>query len=56
MKAIAGWMSAKMLERYSHTRNEAKRRAVDFLTSGEIEGDSPQNPPQREAQVAESIQ
>jgi integrase len=31
MKAIAGWMSAKMLERYSHTRNEAKRDAVNKL-------------------------
>jgi hypothetical protein len=49
-------MSRKMLERYSHTRDEAKRRAVDFLTSGGIEGDSPQNPPQRETQVRENIQ
>jgi hypothetical protein len=48
-------MSRKMLERYSHTRNEAERRAVDFLTSGEIEGDSPQNPPQQEAQVTDNI-
>jgi integrase len=31
IKAIAGWMSAKMLERYSHTRNEAKRMAVKRL-------------------------
>jgi len=31
MKAIAGWMSAKMLERYSHTRNQAKRDAVNKL-------------------------
>ena len=27
MKAIAGWMSAKMLERYSHTRDQARRNA-----------------------------
>jgi hypothetical protein len=33
MKAIAGWMSAKMLERYSHTRNQAKRDAVKKLPS-----------------------
>jgi integrase len=33
MKAIAGWMSAKMLERYSHTRNQAKRDAVSKLPS-----------------------
>ncbi len=31
MKSIAGWMSAKMLERYSHTRNQAKRDAVNKL-------------------------
>jgi len=31
MKALAGWMSAKMLERYSHIRNEAKREAVQKL-------------------------
>jgi hypothetical protein len=31
MKAIAGWMSAKMLERYSHTRFQAKRDAVNKL-------------------------
>lgn len=31
MKAIAGWMSAKMLERYSHTRQQAKRDAVSKL-------------------------
>ncbi len=31
MKAIAGWMSAKRLERYSHTRNQARRDAVNKL-------------------------
>jgi integrase len=31
MKAIAGWMSVKMLERYSHTRQQAKRDAVNKL-------------------------
>jgi integrase len=29
--ALCGWMSRKMLERYSHTRMEAKRVAVDAL-------------------------
>ena len=29
LTALSGWMSRKMLERYSHTRNDAKRRAVD---------------------------
>jgi len=28
IKAMAGWMSGKMLERYSHTRYEAKKAAV----------------------------
>jgi integrase len=27
-KSLAGWMSVKMPERYSHTRNQAKRDAV----------------------------
>jgi integrase len=46
LTALSGWMSRKMLERYSHTRNEAKRRAVELLIEGKIEGDSPQNHPQ----------
>ena len=29
--SIAGWMSPKMLERYSHTRTQAKREAVSKL-------------------------
>lgn len=45
MKAIAGWMSAKMLERYSHTRQQAKREAVSKLPQRRPTG-SPQNPPQ----------
>ena len=49
-------MSRTMLERYSHTRNDAKRRAVDLLTSGEIEGDSPQNRPEQEAHEEASKQ
>lgn len=31
IQAIAGWMSSKMIERYSHIWNEAKRRAVAVL-------------------------
>jgi integrase len=46
LTALSGWMSRKMLERYSHARTEAKRRAVELLTEGKIEGDSPQNHPQ----------
>lgn len=29
--AVAGWMSKKMMERYSHSSNEAKRRAIATL-------------------------
>ena len=50
LTALSGWMSRKMLERYSHTRNDAKRKAVELLTSIRIEGDSPQFPPQSKSQ------
>lgn len=56
LTALSGWMSRKMLERYSHTRNEAKRRAVELLVTKEIEGDSPQNHPQLESQANTNIQ
>jgi integrase len=36
IQALAGWMSPKMIERYSHIRNEAKRTAVSIW-------DRPQN-------------
>lgn len=44
--ALAGHMSRKMMERYSHTRNEAKRRAVEGLNLGQIQEGSPQFPTQ----------
>ena len=31
LKALAGWMSPKMIEVYRHSRNEAKRAAVSVL-------------------------
>jgi hypothetical protein len=31
--AVAGWMSKKMMERYSHSSNDAKRRAIAVLMS-----------------------
>jgi integrase len=31
LKAVAGWMSAKMLEGYSHARRQAKQDAVNKL-------------------------
>jgi len=42
--SLAGHLSRKMLERYSHTRNEAKRQAISILDRNP--SDSPQNPPQ----------
>ena len=49
MLAILGHMSQKMLERYSHIRMQAKRDAVECLTShdhsGEIESGVPTNIP-----------
>jgi integrase len=35
IQAIAGWMSPKMIERYSHVRNKAKRDAVAVLDVGQ---------------------
>jgi hypothetical protein len=49
LTALSGWMSRKMLERYSHVRNEAKRLAVEMLSAPHIPTDSPQNPPQPDA-------
>jgi hypothetical protein len=39
--SMSGHLSRKMLERYSHTQNEAKREAISVFDL-----DSPQIPPQ----------
>jgi hypothetical protein len=39
-------MSPKMIERYSHVRAEAKRKAVSVFDVVVPEANSPQNPPQ----------
>ena len=44
--ALAGWMSKKMMERYSHVRNESKRAAISILNSPVKREDSPQISPQ----------
>lgn len=44
--ALAGHLSRKMMERYSHVRNEAKRQAIAAFDKPGLRG-SPQNPPQR---------
>jgi integrase len=46
LQALLGWMSPKMIERYSHVRAEAKRRAVAVFDVVASEPDSPQIPPQ----------
>jgi integrase len=46
IKSLAGHISTKMMERYSHVRNEAKRQAVNLLSAGAIQSASPQFPPQ----------
>jgi len=43
--SLAGHLSRKMMELYSHTRNEAKRQAISVL-DGPFRQESPQNPPQ----------
>jgi transposase len=41
--ALAGHVSRAMMERYSHIRMEAKRRAVDTLPGAEFDSDRAQN-------------
>jgi integrase len=41
----AGHLSRKMMEKYSHTRNEAKRQAISALDD-DFPSESTQNPPQ----------
>jgi hypothetical protein len=41
--ALAGHVSRAMMERYSHIRMEAKRRAVDTLTGADFEPGVAQN-------------
>ena len=43
--AMSGHVSRKLLERYSHTRNEAKREAISALDRGTFKTPYPQNPP-----------
>jgi hypothetical protein len=46
LQALLGWMSPKMIERYSHVRAEAKRKAVSVFDEVNSRPESPQNPPQ----------
>jgi integrase len=38
IQSLAGWMSPKMIERYSHVRNEAKRRAISVFDVDQTSG------------------
>lgn len=46
LQALLGWMSPKMIERYSHVRAEAKRRAVSVFDRMPQEQRPPQKSPQ----------
>ena len=46
IRALAGHVSRKMLERYSHIRLAAKQAAIQSLEAAVFDARSPQNPPQ----------
>jgi integrase len=46
LQALLGWMSSKMIERYSHVRAEGKRQAVAVFDLAGPDLNSPQKPPQ----------
>ena len=55
LQALLGWMSPKMIERYSHVRAEAKRKAVSVFDNASSETESPQNPPQSAVSGTQNI-
>jgi len=55
LQALLGWMSPKMIEKYSHVRAEAKRKAVSVFDQASPETESPQFPPQSVAGGTQSI-
>jgi integrase len=55
LQALLGWMSPKMIERYSHVRAEAKRKAVSVFDVVSSETKSPQFPPQSEAGGSKNV-
>jgi integrase len=54
LKAIAGHVSQRMLEHYSHVRMAAKREVLDKLAGGLIEQPAAE-PPQAEAAIAAKV-
>lgn len=59
LMALTGHMSKRMLEHYSHVRNEAKRAAVSSLDAAippvQVGSDSPQNHPQPTSQASDKV-
>ena len=55
LQALLGWMNPKMIERYSHVRAEAKRKAVSVFDVASSETDSPQNSRQSAASENRNI-
>jgi integrase len=55
LQALLGWMSPKMIERYSHVRAEAKRKAVSVFDVVSSETESPQFPPQSKADGSKNV-
>ncbi|MGC2212678.1 MAG: tyrosine-type recombinase/integrase [Silvibacterium sp.] len=53
--ALADQLSRKVLERYSHARNESKRAAVKMLDTPTAQNESPQFPPQSEGENPSTI-
>jgi len=51
IRALAGHVSRKMLERYSHIRLAAKQAAIQSLEAAVFDAGSPQNPPQFEVSI-----
>ena len=46
LQALFGWMSPKVIERYSHVRAEAKRRAVSVFDEVNSDASESQKSPQ----------
>jgi integrase len=55
LQSLLGWMSPKMIERYSHVRADAKRRAVSVFDVVDSDSESPQNPPQSATKENQNI-
>ena len=55
LMAIAGHVSRKMIEHYSHIRMEAKRTAMDAIVEAGVHQNVHQGPPEEFDPVAKSL-